>query len=354
MNTAALNLPADVAGLLQTFGLSLDGLLTDTNPKLLKTKLARSVIHHALPHRALARAIDPANVDPVAPRGYVEPLHRVAIETGTVDLARRHNGCMHATGGCAEACLNGAGHGGLSVHVTAARGRRTLAMIADPVTYGRAMVYALARQLQRARRDSLPLAYRLCGTDEFPWFAQQFPITAADHAAIWRRFDVWVTVSERQTVHGAISGSNDDAIPYEYLKAPADDAYGLKAWRDSGKCWNGAGVDVTSSFAADRPTACRDAFAAVNAGFRLAIPVAVAKRDPLPTRVLISHNGRTLALPTVDGDASDARWLDPSPVAVLLREKRARGAKRETVDRFILPDAPFIRLADGAIQLLRD
>ncbi|MGA0179288.1 MAG: GP88 family protein, partial [Burkholderiaceae bacterium] len=210
MQTAPLNLPADVAGLLATFRLTLADVLTETNPKLAKTTAAHSVIHHALPHRALARAIDPANADPVAPRAYVETLHRLAIETGTVDAARRHNGCTHATAGCAAACLNGAGHGGLSVSVTGARGRRTLAMIADPVTYGRAMLYALARQLQRARRDGLPLAYRLCGTDETPWFARSFPVSVADHETIRRRFGVWVAVGETQTIHTALSVPNAD------------------------------------------------------------------------------------------------------------------------------------------------
>jgi hypothetical protein len=347
MRTASLTLPADVAGLLQTFRLGLSDLLTESNPKLAKTTAARSVIHHALPHRALARAIDPANADPVAPRGYVESLATLCAETGTVDLARRHNGCMHATAGCAAACLAGSGHGGLHVAVTAARGRRTLAMVADPVTYGRAMLYALARQLERARRDCLPLAYRLCGTDERAWFAQTFPVTPADHAAIRRRYGVWVAIGERQTIHTALSGPNADAIAYEYLKAPADAPDGLRAWRD-------CGVDVTASFAADRATACADAFAAVRAGFRLAVPVAISKRDPLPSRVLISHNGATLALPAIDGDRSDARWLDPSPCAVILREKRARGADRERVARFILPDAPYVRLLDGAVQLMRD
>ena len=46
--------------------------------------------------------------------------------------------------------------------------------------------------------------------------------------------------------------------------------------------------------------------------------------------------------------------MDPAPVAVLLREKRARGADRERVARFILPDAPLIRLLDGTVQLMRD
>jgi hypothetical protein len=341
-----LNVPSDVSSLLSTFRLALADLLTTSNPKLAKTAGARSVIHHALPHRALARAINPATVAPTAPRGFIADLYALALETGTATVAARHNGCAHATPGCAAACLAGAGHGGLSVDVAACRGRRTLAMIADPSTYARAILWALCRELATARRDGLPLAFRLCGTDETPWFRRSFPVSVADAVAIRRRFDVDVQTGDAVTIADALS-PNPDAVQYEYLKAPADAADGLRAWR-------AAGVDVTASFAADRATACADAIAAVRAGFRLAIPIAIGKGSPLPSRVLISANGQTLALPTVDGDMSDARWRDPRAVAVILREKRARGVDRMVADRFILPDAPIIRLADGAVQLMRD
>ena len=57
---APLNVPADVADLLARFGLDLPGLLTDSNPKILKGEaLARGAILHHLPARALAAAIDP-------------------------------------------------------------------------------------------------------------------------------------------------------------------------------------------------------------------------------------------------------------------------------------------------------
>jgi hypothetical protein len=149
-----------------------------------------------------------------------------------------------------------------------------------------------------------------------------------------------------QTIHTALSGPNADAIAYEYLKAPADAPDGLRAWRD-------CGVDVTASFAADRATACADAFAAVRAGFRLAVPVAIAKRDPLPSRVLISHNGATLALPAIDGDAIGCAMAGSVAMRRDLREKRARGADRERVARFI-SRMRRVRLLDGAVQLMRD
>jgi hypothetical protein len=52
----ALRLPADVAAYLKRHGLELGDILTDSNPKLNKgAAIARAVIHHTLPGRALGR-----------------------------------------------------------------------------------------------------------------------------------------------------------------------------------------------------------------------------------------------------------------------------------------------------------
>lgn len=349
---APIRLPGDVAELLTTFDLTLPSLLTTSNPKLAKTEragIARSVIHHALPSRGLARAINPATVATTAPRGYVPALRDLAERTGTVDVAMRHNGCMHATAGCVSACLAGSGHAALSVSVTAARGRRTLAMVADPITYARAMVFAIAAETARAIRDGLPLAVRLCGTDETPWFARTFPVFSADAVAIRRRFGVDVATGDRLNVAETFEPMGDRIRLYEYLKAGVDAPDGLRAWIAAG--WS----DVTASFAADRATACADAVAALRAGFRVALPVALRRSDPLPGRVVITPTGRqAVAVRAVDGDSTDARFMDPAGVAVVLREKRARGADRVTADRFILPDAPVVHLADGTVEFIPD
>jgi hypothetical protein len=155
----ALRLPADVAAYLKRHGLELGDILTDSNPKLNKgAAIARAVIHHTLPGRALAAAINSGNGATVPPRAYLPTLAARCEALGLTDKARRHNACPWATVGCSDACLAWAGHGGLSQDVAACRGRRTLAMIDKPETYGRAMVWAIARQWQRAQADGLPLA----------------------------------------------------------------------------------------------------------------------------------------------------------------------------------------------------
>lgn len=346
-------LPDDVAALLASFRLGLNDLLTTSSAKSAHTTaagVALSAMHYALPHRALARAIDPRNVDaPTAPRAYVDALARLADAHGLRERAARFNACPYATPGCAAACLHQAGHGGLSVDVVAARGRRSLAQLADPLTYARAVAYATAAQLQRAARAGLPLALRLNGTTETPWFAQRLPLSGADAERLRRRYGVDVETGDALTLADAFAADRERGALhlYDYLKAPVDAPDGLLAWR-------AAGWDVTASFAADRPTACRDAVAAVRAGFRLAVPVAL-RRNAAPFRSLTieTDRGDVVTLPAVDGDLTDARYAEPPGVAVILREKRAHGADRAQADRFILPDIERVRLKDGAVLFTR-
>jgi len=220
-------------------------------------------------------------------------------------------------------------------------------MVADPVTFGRVMVYALAREIARARRDGLPLAARLCGTDETPWFRRLFPVSVADAERIRRRFGVHVSTGERLNVAETFADV-EDFILYEYLKAHVDHADGLRAWRAAG--WH----DLTASFAKDRNTAVSDAVRAIRAGFRVAFPVMLDKRAaPLRSVTLRPDRGVSVTIPAVDGDATDARWLDPSPSGVILKYKRSRGADLSAVAGFVLPDAPILRLCDGVVELNR-
>lgn len=345
-------LPDDVAALLSSFDLHLGAILTTSSAKAAHTTaagVALSAMHYALPHRALARAIDPRNVDaPTAPRAFIASLRALADAYALSERAAAFNACPYATPGCAAACLHQAGHGGLSVDVVAARGRRSLAMLADPLTYARAVAYATAAQLQRAARKRLPLALRMNGTTEAPWFAQCFPLSAADAARIRRRYGVDVETGDALTLAEAFAADRERGTLrlYEYLKAPADAPDGLRAW-------SAAGWDVTASFAADRSTAVRDAVDAVRAGFRVAFPIALQRgAAPLRSITLETNRGDVVTLPAVDGDATDARYADAPGAAVILREKRARGANRAAADRFILPDAPLIRLSDGTVQLI--
>ena len=332
--------PADARALLQRFGLTTATLLTSDrqSPKLSKGQAeARAVILHHLPVRALAAAITPATDGATPARSFVPALFELAEVHGLTRAARKHDGCPWATSGCAMGCLNWSGHGGLNVSVAAARGRRTLALLADPTAYGRAVLWSVLRHLLRARRDGLPLAVRLRGTDDHPWHRHAVPISEAEAEGIAQRYGV--DVAPGVETMAARLAALPELRPYEYSKAPVSGALGLISQRE-------AGVDVTASFAADRATACADAMEALRDGFRLAVPVALRKGDPVPSHLTLSWGDHTLTVPAIDGDQSDHRWADSHGVAVILRTKRSRGAGPEA-DAFSLA-------AHGLPQYLAD
>ena len=332
--------PADARALLQRFGLTTATLLTSDrqSPKLSKGQAeARAVILHHLPARSLLQAITPTTDGTTPARSFVPALFELAELNGLTAAARKHDGCPWATSGCAMGCLNWSGHGGLNVSVAAARGRRTLALLADPAAYGRAVLWSVLRHLLRARRDGLPLAVRLRGTDDHPWHRHAVPISEAEAEAIAARYGV--DVAPGVETMAARLAALPELRPYEYSKAPTAGPLGLIAQRD-------AGADVTASFAADRATAAADGIAAIRAGFRLAVPVALRKGDPVPSHLTLASGGEAVTVPAIDGDQSDHRWADPHGVAVILRTKRSRGAGPEA-DAFSLA-------AHGLPQYLAD
>jgi hypothetical protein len=73
-------------------------------------------------------------------------------------------------------------------------------MIDQPETYGRAMVWAIARQWQRAQADGLPLACRLRGTDDQPWHLLRVSVTLAEAVTIRRRFGLLIANGKDQTI----------------------------------------------------------------------------------------------------------------------------------------------------------
>ena len=331
-NTAPLGLPADAAALLQRFGLSLNGLLTAgaSSPKLSKgDKVAASVILHHLPARSLSSAVHGSEDAATAPRSRLAGLQALAALNGIEALVSGHNGCPWASKGCAAGCLAWAGHGGISTTVAAARARRTMAFVWGHGPYALAVLWAIGRAYAAAQRKGQPLAYRLRGTDDLPWHSIRFNLAPAEAAAFARRFGLPVVPGIGTTIPEALQLAAPGTLqPYEYSAAPLRGPLGLLAQR-------AAGIDTTCSLKADRPGGCADAAEAVAAGFRVAVPVAIRKGQPLPPVLMLrpSADGPIQRLLTVDGDLSDHRWLDaqgPQPggfdgVAVLLRTKVSRG-----------------------------
>ena len=351
--TAPLAIPADIRTLLARFELTLDGLLTDSNPKLAKgSATAHSVILHHLPAKALAAAVTPGHQGATAPRSYLAKLAPIVDREGLGPAARRHNGCPWATAGCMAGCLAWAGHGGLSASVASARGRRTLAMLASPATYGRAILWAIARQWAKAQALGVPLAVRLRGTDEGPaigWHRLALSLSPVEAQALSRRCGL-ITEPGDGPDHTLASilgpALNDGSLwLYDYSKAPLSGPLGLRAQ-------SAAGWHVTASMAADRETAVVDAWAAARAGYSVAIPIALAKGQPLPVAVTLTpYGGEPLTLRAIDGDATDQRWKDPAGSAVILHTKTSRGAGPDAKAFSLAPTAEDQPLRDGLVAL---
>jgi hypothetical protein len=201
-------------------------------------------------------------------------------------------------------------------------------MLADGQSYSRAILWAIARAYRQAQAKGLPLAVRLRGTDDQPWHLARLSISPAEAQAIARRYGLPVAPGQGQTLAEALSLAPDGSIRlYEYSKAPTYGPLGLQAQQR-------AGWDVTASLAADRPDGLSQALQAVAAGFRLAVPVALAKGQPLPAALILQDGpgSPTVTLGCIDGDVTDHRWADPAGpdglwdgVAVILRTKRSRG-----------------------------
>ena len=350
-------LPADVRQHCERFGLNVRTLLTteQSNAKLKKgAALARSLILHHLPARSLARAITPDNPEQTAVRAFIPSLFQIAESQGLTAQALAHNGCPWMTEGCGGiggSCLNWSGHGGISVAVVAARGRRTLAMIANPSLYGRAVLFSVLRHHRAAVADGVLLSLRLRGTDEGPgcgWHRLPIEISTSEAVAIRDRYGVDLPAGV-ETMAARLQ-----CLPslrwHEYSKAGLRGPLGLIAQRDDGHC------DVTASFASDRLSGVRDGLAALSCGFRLAVPVHIRKGDPLPSAVRLTAGADTVICPCVDGDRHDHRWLDgqgPDACVVLLRTKTSRGRDPAVADPFSLAahDLPQ-HLADGTVQLI--
>lgn len=338
---APLALPPDVAELLSRWRLTLPGLLTDSNPKLNKGE-GRAVILHHLPARALGRALTPDAGGPVAARNYLPGLAELAARHGMITAGLNHHGCPWATDACQADCLAFSGRGGLGVGPADARARRTLAMISDTVTYGRAVLWAIAWNHRRAADEGHRLSVRLRGTDEGPavgWHRLRLPITAPERLALARRFGLEVPAAggpgdpDGGATLAELAGHA--VTLYDYSKAPLGGPLGLDAQR-------AAGWDITASMAPDAPEAARRAIDAARAGFRLAVPVALRKGQPIPQALTLRAQDREpLTLATVDGDSTDHRYREPGGVAVILRAKRSRGGEGPGSAFFLrAPDAP--------------
>lgn len=205
------------------------------------------------------------------------------------------NACPYATDGCAAACLNTAGRGGIALDadglnaIQAARIRRSRFFKRDRAEFLGELSAEIKRHIRRAIKNGLKPAVRLNGTSDLPF----------------ERFQV--------SRNGEKFANLIEAFPevrfYDYTKWPMHLRQAT------------ASYPLTFSLAESNARVARKALAA---GANVAVVFATKKGAALPA----SYDIGTGPVPVIDGDAHDLRFMDPKGVIVGLRAKgRAKGSE---------------------------
>ena len=200
------------------------------------------------------------------------------------------NVCGYASAGCAAACLNTAGRGGIGLdasglnQIQAARIQRTRFFKRDRSAFLTAMAAEIAAHERRAAKHGLRAAVRLNGTSDLPF--ERFPVE-------WQ---------------GRTFANLMQAFPnvrfYDYTKWPLAKRRPELA----------PGYHLTFSLAEDNDSRAAEA---LRAGVNVAAVLLVPKSGDLPATFTIGGETR----PVIDGDRHDLRFLDQSGAIVGLRAK---------------------------------
>ena len=338
-----LKTPNDIKNLFNDYSLSISGVMPGaaSNAKIAKNARAAmppAVILHHLPDKQISAVINSDNAAETINRQYIAELSDLSKKFNLESKLRNYTGCAYSSEGCRRSCLVFSGRSNIFKAVQYARGRRTLAAIDRPATYARGLIYSIGHHYKKAGGA---LSVRLKGTDENNIHFIRLSLTVPEINNLNRYYGLNINYSDKPRFISEIF-KNDSIIFYEYSKAPLTYLNRLKA----------LGVDVTASLVADRPTGARDAISAINAGYRLAVPVTLNKADRIPRRVIISDNtGRRVDIAARSGDLYDYRPADPQKCAVILKAKKSAGG--DILSAFFVADKIGRQhIGGGTIELI--
>lgn len=223
--------------------------------------------------------------------GYLTAILHLAPHT----LSGVANVCSHASEGCAAACLNTAGRGGMGLdadglnRVQAARIQRTRFFVANKREFVGRLIEDIERHVRIANKSGLKPCVRLNGTSDLPW----------------------ENIKYNHLLKGV--GTVFDFFPdiqfYDYTKFPV---------RLRRKALTVPNYHLSFSLSESNDEKAKEA---LKAGINAVVVFAVKKGKPLPQKFW--------GYDVVDGDKDDLRFLDPAPVIVGLRAK-GRGINDES------------------------
>lgn len=227
--------------------------------------------------------------------GYLTAILHLAPST-----VSGRNTCANATAGCAAACLNTAGRGGIGLDadglnaIQIARIRRTRWAFRDRVGFLSALAAEVAAHERRARAHGLLPAVRLNGTSDLRW--ERFAVGA--YPNIFAMFP--------------------NVTFYDYTKHPAHK-------RDVASIPN---YSLTFSLAESNDD---HAAAALEAGINVAAVFDTRRSADLPAWFAI--NG--VIARVIDGDKTDLRFLDPQESRGVIVGLRAKGRAKHDTSGFV-------------------
>ena len=325
-----LIVPSDVKKLFKDYSLSISGLMTGaaSNAKISKNlkfdNIPPAVILHHLPDKQISAVINKDNAAESINRQYIEKLAELSKNFNLTEKLKTYSGCLWSSSGCRRSCLVFSGRSNIFKAVQYARGRRTLAAIDRPAEYVRGLIYSIAHHYKKQAGGALSV--RLKGTDENNLHFKKVNLSISEINNINSYYGLNINYSDKPRVISEIF-KNDSIIWYEYSKAPITYLKRLTALN----------IDVTASLVADRPTGAADAITAINAGYRLAVPIALNKAGRIPRRIIISDDtGRRVNIKCYSGDNYDYRPADPQKCAVILKAKKSAGG--DILSAFFIAD----------------
>jgi hypothetical protein len=210
-----------------------------------------------------------------------------------------HNTCPKATPGCAAACLNTAGRGGMFKRgentntIQQARIRKTQLFYNDREQFMRLLVADINLAIKQSARLGLIPVFRLNGTSDLSW--EKYPVTIGN-----------VTYSNIFNYFGNVQF-------YDYTKVLGRKVSGITNYHLTFSAADGNDNDVMKAW---------------QSGYNIAMVFGIKKTEPMPDNQIISGRGYAAVAPVFNGDESDLRFLDPRGVIVGLYAKGK--AKKDT------------------------
>jgi hypothetical protein len=218
-----------------------------------------------------------------------------------------HNTCPKATIGCAMACLNTAGRGGMfrkgedTNIIQQARIRKTKWFFSDRPAFMAALVSDIEKAIRHAEKRGYLPVFRLNGTSDLSW--EKYPVIR-DGVQYGNIFEAFPNTQFYD--YSAVLGRKIKSIPNYNITFSRKESNDL------------------------------DVIKAIAEGLNVAVVFDTKKGQPLPETFM--------GLSVFNGDSSDLRFLDPKGVIVGLY---AKGKAKKDNSNFVVKTSKIISITVG-------